>query len=219
MQVIVSDVTYMGHEICVAGWYADERRMVRPLSGVGHHWPRGLAGPDLFCMGNIIELEPVGIPNTRGLPHSREDLVVRGQPKVVETISGDELAEALSDSESSSISDLFAGCLTVKKNSKAYVTAGSDCQSLGAVQVSCDSIDFYEDPWDEKLRCRVTDSDGSMYDSRVVSVLLRDLHSANGLLAVSGLLESTERAHVRIGLAHPFDSGEAYAMFNGLALY
>lgn len=217
MQVIVSDVTYMGREICVAGWYADEMRMVRPLSQVGHHWPKEMAGPDLFCMGNVIELESAGIRNTRGLPHSREDLVVRGRPTVIGTISEDGLAEALSDSESASVAELFQGYLQQNR----FVMAGADCPSLGAITVERRTIRFFEKEWqgNKKLRCSFRDGAGGNFQLAVSSVSLRDLWRDGGTEALNDMAGSLGSVHVRIGLAHPFDSGEAYAMFNGLALY
>lgn len=115
MRIIVSDVTYMGAQICVGGWCSDEVRMVRPLASLGKHWPKALAGGHLFSMGNVVELTPTDTSNQRGLPHRREDLIVRGRPRVVDTVPNDQIADALSESESSSISDLFEGSPSGRK--------------------------------------------------------------------------------------------------------
>ena len=217
MQIIVSDVTYMRNEICVAGWCPDERRMIRPLADVGKHWPTALAGPELFGMGNVLEMTPVGISNSRGLPHSREDLIVKGRPQVVNTVAEDEIAAALSDSESPSVHDLFEGNLREDR----FVMGGADCPSLGAVHVACRTIRFYEDEWEgrKKLRCSFRDADAAGFRLPVTSVPLHDIWREGGTDALNELASDQDSAHVRIGLAHPMGDGRAFAMVNNMSFY
>ena len=217
MRMIVSDVTFMRTEVCVAGWCSDEHRMVRPLSSVGRHWSTSLGSPELFWMGNVVELTPAGIANTRGLPHKREDLIVRGRPALVETTSGDEIANALAESESSSLAGLFEGHL--KEN--RFVRAGADCPSLGAVRVAKKSVRFAEDTWDgrPKLRCGFRDSASQLFRLPVVSARLRGIWRDGGLKGLNEFVGSQGDAHVRIGLAHPMDDGRAFAMVNDIAFY
>ena len=191
--------------------------MVRPLSSVGHHWPASLGSPDLFWMGNVVELTPAGIPNTRGLPHKREDLIVRGRPALVETTNGEEVANALAESESSSLFALFKGHL--KEN--RFVRAGADCPSLGAVQIARETFAFWEREWEgnRKLRCTFRDAVGQYYRLAVVSARLHGLWRDGGVKRLNDLVGSQGNAHVRIGLAHPLDDGRAFAMVNDMAFY
>lgn len=217
MRIIVSDVTYMGAQICVAGWCSDEIRMVRPLSSLGKHWPKVLAGGQLFSMGDVVELTPTDTSNQRGLPHLREDLIVRGRPRVVETVPNDQIADALSESESFSMSDLFEGHLQGRR----FVMAGADCPSLGAVRVDRETIRFWEDEFEgrKKLRCDFQDMNDVQYSLPASSVTLRDTWTNQGIRALNSMITRPGYAHIRIGLAHPMEDGRAFAMVNNLALY
>lgn len=217
MRIIVSDVTYMGAQICVAGWCSDEVRMVRPLSSLGKHWPKALEGGQLFSMGDVVELTPTDTSNQRGLPHLREDLIVRGRPRVVDTVPNDQIADALSESESSSMSDLFEGHLQERR----FVMAGADCPSLGAVRVDRETIRFWEDEFEgrKKLRCGFQDMNDVQYSLPASSVTLRDTWTNQGISALNSMIREPGYAHIRIGLAHPMEDGRAFAMVNNLALY
>jgi len=207
----------MHSEICVAGWSLEEKRMVRPLSGPGCHWSPKLANPKMFQMGNVIEVTPTNMKNPRGLPHAHEDLIVEGTPKLLKTILESEVAAVLSDSESPSMAALFADNLQENR----FVMRDSDCPSLGAIRVDCDSIQFFEETWDDrvKLRCRLRDASGQWFNLPVVSVPLSDLHEDKGVRGLNALVKKHEAAHVRIGLAHPMENGRAFAMVNNMAFY
>ena len=191
--------------------------MVRPLSGPGCHWSPKLANPKMFQMGNVIEVTPTNMKNPRGLPHAHEDLIVEGTPKLLKTILESEVAAVLSDSESPSMAALFADNLQENR----FVMRDSDCPSLGAIRVDCDSIQFFEETWDDrvKLRCRLRDASGQWFNLPVVSVPLSDLHEDKGVRGLNALVKKHEAAHVRIGLAHPMENGRAFAMVNNMAFY
>lgn len=216
MRIIVSDVTYMATQVCVAGWCPDEVRMVRPLSGPRKHWPTALAGGQLFSMGNVVELTLANIQSPRGLPHRREDLIVRGRPRVVDTVPNDKIADALCESESSSVSDIFEGHLQEGR----FVMSGADCPSLGAVRVDRETVRFSESEYEgrKKLRCGFQDMSGVQYSLPASSVTLRDTWTNQGISALNSMIREPGYAHIRIGLAHPMD-GRAFAMVNNLALY
>ena len=217
MRIIVSDVTYMSAEICVAGWCSQDARMVRPLSAVGQHWRTDSARPGLFAMGNELEITPAKIRNNRGLPHSKEDVIVGSAPRLIRSIRPDRIAVSLSQSESPSVAALFAGHIHDGK----YVMADSDCVSLGAVRVQRDSIQFNERQRDRgpQLRCKFRDATRAPFDLPIVAVETRDFWSQSDLDAVNKKFRGEGALHMRIGLAHPFADKKCYAMINGFALY
>src|SRR5262245_38387696 len=126
IRLILTDVTDLREQVCIAGWAPTLRRMIRPLAGPAEHWPRACADPRLFQLGNIVEMVPAGRPGERGLPHGREDMVVRNRPIYCGRLAADRLARTLQPSESASLVALFAHHLEGGR----YVVAGADCPSL-----------------------------------------------------------------------------------------
>ena len=219
MEIIVTDVTHMrpGH-ICVAGWDPVQKRMVRPLSGPGQHWTENMVGTHLFEMGNVVRLVPSTLGSTRGLPHSREDLIVKGAPTRVGTLPRLQLPPLLAESESPSVRRLFAGFLMMRR----YVREGSDCPSLGAVSIRPERMQFVVKQRDRgpQLRCRFQDAEGQSYDFPVVSCSLRARYDNGGLRAVEALRGAKRHAHVRLGLANRFpDSPNCTVMVNNILFH
>lgn len=204
--------------VCVGGWCESEGQMIRPLSGPREHWNEILAAPDLFEVGNIVRIVPAGFSSGRGLPHAREDCVVNGHPVRVGEIEAAHLPEAVSPSESSSIDALFSGHMQEFR----LVMAGSECKSLGAIRTHAKRIGFDEraNPGGTgQLRCWFYDREDIRYNLPVVSRKLLAVHKAGGLGALTELKARARGAHVRIGLAHPFDDGRAFAMVNHVLFF
>jgi hypothetical protein len=215
VEIIISEVTNMSREICVAGWCPEEQRMVRPLSNIGRHWPKHLS-ETLFKVGNVINLNPAGTRNSRGMPHLRDDIIVVKQPELLRIIPENDIATSLANSESLTTSDIFEGFLQEKR----YVMINSNCPSLGAVCVDRGTFDFYENNrYNKQLRCIFQDSTGQKYDMPCVGSNIRDKWD-QGLQEVKDTYIGGGNAHVRIGLAHPMpNNGRAYSMTNGIVLY
>lgn len=187
--------------------------MIRPLSGPREHWNEILAAPDLFQVGNIVGIVPAGFSSGRGLPHAREDCVVNGHPVRIGEIEAAELADAVSPSESPSVDTLFNGQMQEAR----FVVAGSDCKSLGAIRTNARRLGFDERAkpgGTDQLRCWFYDQTDTRYNLPVVSRKLNALHKEGGLDALADFKAGVRTAHVRIGLAHPFDDGRAFAMVN-----
>jgi hypothetical protein len=217
--IIVTEVTNMhnGH-VCVGGWCAEEARMIRPLSGPREHWEAAVATPALFDVGNVVSLAPSDLPSGRGLPHAREDFVVNGKPVLAARLDTDELPLALRPSESPSMESLFDGLL---KEARLVMT-GSDCASLGAIQTNARRMGFEEKikpSGATQLRCWFYDESNGRYNLPVVSRALQGVHTTRGLPAVNELKQGMRRAHLRIGLAHPFGDGRAFAMVNHVLFF
>lgn len=214
MGILVTEVTNMhnGH-VCVGGWCAAQGRMVRPLSGPRAHWGEALARSEFFEVGNLLDVTPSGQPSPRQPPHSREDCILAGTPHRVGVVAPADLPGALAPSESASVADLFGGHLEASR----WVMAGADCPSLGAVRTSARRLGFKEKVrpnGTKQLRCWFYDSPNDSYDLPVASRALQATHVAHGLEALNAVKQGKLWVHIRIGLAHPFDDGRAFAMVN-----
>jgi hypothetical protein len=214
MELILTEVTNMNDsQVCVAGWCTAANRMVRPLSGPRHHWAEALATPELLAVGNIVTIAASFNPSVRRLPHAREDYVVSARPAFEGQIKPDALIAVLSPSESPSVDALFGGHLIEGR----FVREGSDCASLGAIRLNSRRMRFEERPRElrpPQLRCWFYDPENARYNFPVVSRALQSIFATDGLGGVEALRAESRQAHMRIGLAHPFDDGRAYAMVN-----
>lgn len=214
LRIVITEVTNMhnGH-VCVGGWCVEQSRMVRPLSGPREHWDATLAGPALFEVGNVVTIVPSTLTSGRGLPHSREDCVLTGRPALSGRIDPVDLAATLAGSESPSVEAIFAGHM---KESR-FVSAGADCPSLGAIQTNARRLGFEDKSrrnGTAQLRCWLYDETDTRYNLPVASRILQAAHADGGLQALADSSKGARRAHVRIGLAHPFDDGRSFAMVN-----
>jgi hypothetical protein len=217
LELIITDVTILRGQICVAGWAPAERRMIRPLQGAGgHHWDPGQGGEHLFWLGNRVRFKALGDRNNRGLPHANEDTLVDGRPQLLARLNGPALAQALQPSESPSVSRLFA----VQMAEKRCVDDGSDCPSLGAIRTSVKRLGFglREQQKGPQLRCWFYDADDERFDLPVASKYLRDLWEGHqySLNLLERMKLGHRHAHIRIGLAHAFNDGRCYAMVNNI---
>lgn len=191
--------------------------MVRPLSGPGAHWDAALANPRLFAVGNVLRLRPTGSSPARGLPHAREDLVVP-PPEHIDQITRSDLPGSLAPSESASISSLFGEALIESR----LVMSGSDCPSLGAVRLNSRRFGFTEKVKPDgttQLRCWFYDAQDERYNLPVVSRELHAVHQTAGVEELIARRGPHRNAHIRIGLAHPFDDGRAFLMVNHVLFF
>jgi hypothetical protein len=216
--IIVTDVTYMdGGSFCVAGWCEPENRMVRPLRPRGEHWPVEAIHPDGLWPGNVVEIVPSSVRTTRGKPHSYEDVIIQGTPRLVGRVEHTALGSRLEPSESPSVDGLFQQQLRDHR----WVQAGAECPSLGAVRIATGSPWFYANNFG-KLRCSFTDPAGGQYDFAVSAKIIRDAWENGGAETVRALHGGAAALHLRIGLAHPWNNNgdwpeyRAFAMVNGL---
>ncbi|NQV47532.1 MAG: hypothetical protein HQ504_07090 [Rhodospirillaceae bacterium] len=220
MNIIITDVTDMGGgHICVAGWSPDEGRMIRPLHGTGHpHWDEHLAQDGIFCPGNVISIIPSGHPPNRSFPHSAEDCLVIGTPKLSENLSEEMMVRAVAGSVHGSVLDLFGDDFTDKK----YIPDKQGIRSLGAVEVTTRTIRFYEKP--NKVVCWFVDSDNEKYTFTISCRALKATHLQSGTEGLDALKTRKRKAHIRLGLANAWDGQpdnnwnpkHCYAMVNGI---
>lgn len=209
MDILLTEVTMMkDRKVCVAAWCPAESRMVRPLSGTGQYWSEADARPGLLWPGNMLRVEPTGEPGGRGLPHSREDMVIRHQVAIVGQLKDADLLHALRTSESISVLDLFAGRFRWPK----FVDGGSDCPSLGAVRSH--RLGFDDD--DGTLRCWFYDPAGKRYKFAVVGIALKNAFNEEGVRNLNARVARAGEAHIRLGLAHPYPDGACTVLVNNV---
>jgi hypothetical protein len=153
-RVIVTDVTDYGDMHCVAGWDLLTERMVRPEPAPQSFWPAMYVGPEqIFWPGHVVEFE-ADLPRDQPLPHATEDVVVRRDTlQRVDRIGLGDLASRVADSVNADLETLFAGNL-VLAGSSASVPAGSNCRSLGAIELDRASLQLSEINRDGRRKLR-----------------------------------------------------------------
>ncbi len=226
----ITDVTCYGALYCVAGWDIDDGGMVRPEppgTDPSHEpsrfWGAQFAGPEKICaVGNIVRFDASAPPKSFPFPHATEDRIVTAgsQLKIVQALSPAQLVEAVADSVSASLQDVFEGHLVRAHSGKAYVPANIKTNSLGAIEIDPGQITFYEEVTDAgKRRLRaVIDENGVDYDLSVPADLARTRFLTAGVGALQADANSCDTIHVRVGLCRPSPNipDACYAQVNGL---
>jgi hypothetical protein len=220
-RVVITDVTDYGDLHCVAGWDLSSERMVRPEPAPQSFWPGANVGPgQIFWPGHIVEFEG-DLPRGQPLPHATEDVVVRrGTLQRVDRIGMADLASEIAGSVNADLETLFAENL-VLNGSSAHVPAGSNCRSLGAIEIDRASLRFSETNWNgrRKLRGLIEGAEvGGAMNFGITATRYRAAFLSEGLAAASALLSANGRIHVRIGLSRPFAArpDECFVQINEL---
>lgn len=229
-QLIITDVTCYGSLYCVAGWAADRGRMLRPeppsanmASEPSKFWDARFAGAGrLFAVGNVVTFEANRPPADFPFPHATEDRIVDlTRPRnVLRALNETWTARAVAAGVSPTLEAAFDGGLVRAGSGKAYVPAGYVGRSLGAVEVSPEQINFFEDSYQgnkPKLRAELTIA-GVDYDLSVPADSVRTRWKAAGLAGLRADLNASRRVHLRVGLSRPFPAmpNQCYAQINGI---
>ena len=204
-RLLISDITEFGSLRCVAGWDLDREKMIRPEPSPGDFWPESVTGPGApFGRGAIVEFEARTPSPVTEYPHRTEDRVVIGRVKRTQTLSASERLAILSGTTSEDLDSLFDSNLQVE-NMRGYIPRGTQCRSLGAIEVDASAVSIFEDTdWGKKrLRCRMRHGNRTIHPT-VTSTLARETYRAGGIEAVSERLANARRLHLRIGLARSF---------------
>lgn len=218
-QVIITDVTDYGPQHCVAAWDVVAQRMVRLEPGPASFWGKQFVGPDCpLWPGHIVEFEAI-VPANQPYPHATEDIVVTVNTlRQVDAIELSNLPGQVAGSVAITLPAIFRGLLRVVRSS-AFVPVGSNCPSLGAIEIARASIMFSERIWDgrRKLRAHYRYNDSNL-NLGITSSELRNAFFAGGLAGVGCTLPQQGRIHVRIGLSRPFAArpNECYVQINGI---
>lgn len=221
-RMLVSEITHMKNGLfCVAGLLLDEGRMVRPLDPYSGrlHWPVEMLDRGGWMVGGLFEVQPVlSAPRTRGYPHATEDRFIDPSSiQIVQQLSDMEAVRRLASTVYPTVSDIFSRM----NHGKKYVHDGSQCPSLGAVQLQNHQYRFVNTF--ERLECRINDTPNSSYFLKVSSRNLNRRYEVGGLQALEDLRKNHPRSHLRVGLANAwegmkseYDPRRCYAMLNGV---
>jgi hypothetical protein len=218
MEILITDVTEMrGENYCVAGWDAENRRMIRPLPD-GGHWSRALITKYGIRPGTLLKANAQGVASG-ALPHAAEDTPV--DPSSISTNqttpnwTGPDAPEV-----SPSIAEAFGNCLCWNKifrgvHQGVYVPKGTDCSSLAAVKIERNDVWFVE-PFG-KLLAIVRDGTRS-YQLSVSSHIYKAAWREGGIAKAASLIPNRTKLHVRVGLARDFEGQphRCYLMVNGI---
>jgi hypothetical protein len=220
MQILITDVTEMhGGNYCVAGWNAQDQRMVRPLPN-GSNWTAGLLQQHGVSPGATIEAEPTGQQHGSVFPHLTEDTPIN--PQSIHHVNGGPIDWFGADAPPSqaTLSAAFSGRLrenSIWNNVRqgVYVEVDTRIASLAAVNLARTSINFVTEF--DKLRA-VLDDGEARYKLAISSLALKIARQQGGVQAVREALPPSPRFHVRLGLARAFGQPAVgcYLMVNGV---
>ena len=219
MKILITDVTYMkeGGSLCLAGWDAANRRMVRPLPK-GNHWNPSTVHQFGIAPGVTILVEPKGV-SPRDYPHRIEDQPIDPDSIKIAEPHFTDWTGAKGPYANAFVAEAFKD--KVARNSEyrsvwqgVHVAAGTHCPSLAGVNIPKRNLALVEEF--NKLKAIVDDRAVS-YKLAVTCKALRDAWAAGGLSAVRAAIPQRDLLHVRFGLAHAFeDPPKCYMMLNGV---
>jgi hypothetical protein len=219
VSMIVTDVTKVGDERCVAGWDLARRRMIRPEPRPGDFWP-----PALTESGAPFEIGAVASysirseePATR-FPHRTEDKIVDGDVVRLRAPNLGSSIQILRSIASPTIQHVFGGNVRVE-NERAFVKLDTQCASLGSVNIRRHEFAVFEDVIEGKkrLRGRLQIGNAVAYPT-ITAIDLRSLHRKQGFPAVQRQLARSSILHLRLGLSRLFTGidGRCYLQINGV---
>ncbi len=215
-RVAITDVTNYGPQYCVAGWDIDQGVMIRPEPAPASFWDHRFVGANLpFWPGHVVGFDGVR-PANQPYPHATEDVVVAIQTlKLLDTITIQNLSQQVSGSVSQDLDQVFRGSLKANSTS-AYIPVGTNCPSLGAIELLRTDIKFAEKTTPaggKKLRC-IVPYKGRQMNFGVTSDQLRTDWKTGGLIALNNTL-TYQRIHSRMGLARAIGN-DCYVQINGI---
>ncbi|MBP2160280.1 hypothetical protein J2X24_002855 [Asticcacaulis solisilvae] len=186
-------------------------------------WTNRDAGPGrFFSVGNIVRFEAQDAPANFPFPHATEDRIAVNPDNsaVVGHMTLLQVTQAVEPGLSTSIPVAFGNQLHVASSGKAYVTLGSQTNSLGAIEIDSQTIAFYENapkPGKRQLRAMIYQN-GSGYDLSAPADAALDRFFAGGIAALQADAKASKKIHVRLGLSRPFPAmpTSCYAQINGL---
>lgn len=224
MRLLITDVTEMhAGNYCVAGWCADEQRMIRPLPS-GVNWIERLLERHNVVPGATVVVEPGGMPAGGAYPHRTEDTPI--DPSSVKTISpgpapwfGPNAPPAASTLAEAFQGELGHNSVWNGVCQGVHVLSGKVVRSLWAVRVDRARLSFQDDEFNGKRQLKaILDDGGSRYKLAVSSAALKEAWRAGGLAAIQQALPHGGLMHVRVGLARAWagQPDKCYVMVNGV---
>lgn len=200
--IFVTDLTNYGERRCIAGWDIEKKRMIRPEPFAGGFWPQA----NDFRRKRIVSFNASRPNPPTTYPHFTEDRVVSSAVSVINSCSKEEQWSYLDECCSESLEDLFDGNL-VYDWSKGYVPEGTDCASLGGIELPAGGayVEEYTN-YGGKQRLRIHFADGGHnLAPNLTSTRAHEVFASEGLGVLNERVSKAKRIHLRIGLARAFD--------------
>ena len=134
-RVLITDLTDYGTLRCVAGWDIDRNVMIRPEPAPAAFWPEDQSGPDkVFYPGQVVGFNAVQPEPATDYPHFSEDVVVRGDVKLIRKLVAEDYKKILRKIAVPPTT-IFADHV-VFQNEKIRNKASSHCSSSGIQMLS-----------------------------------------------------------------------------------
>lgn len=220
MTLLITDVTEMGAgNYCVAGWCAEQNRMVRPLPN-GVNWPRSLLRSSGVAPGATVRVQPITKTLMSAYPHRTEDTPV--DPSGIQVISSDPGPWFGPNAPPTALTleEAFESQITYNSEwnncrQGVHVPAGAKVRSLWAIRVTRDRLRFTEDFG--KLKA-ILDDGSAKYKLAISSKALKESWRDGGLTLVAKALPASGDLHIRVGLARAWGEqpDKCYVMINGV---
>jgi hypothetical protein len=219
VQMIVTDVTKVGDERCVAGWDLSNRRMIRPEPRPGAFWPTALTESGAaFKAGAIASFAIRAEEAATRYPHRTEDRIITGEIGRIRAPNAGATTHIFKSIASPTIQHAFGGHVRVE-NERAFVKLDTRCASLGSINIRRHEFSLVEDVIEGKrrLRARLQIGNAVAYPT-VTAIDLRTLHRKQGFQAVQRHLSRSNILHLRLGLSRLFTGvdGRCYLQINGV---
>jgi hypothetical protein len=216
-RAIITDVTNYGPLFCVAGWDFDHQAMIRPEPAPASFWDSRFVGENRpFWPGHIVTFEGHK-PENQPFRHATEDIIATMRTLTrQEIVPLQNVSAMVAGSVSPDLDQIFRGGMQSNLSS-AFVAAGTQCPSLGAIELAREDIKFAEKSFDgkKKLRCWIP-YEGRKLNFGITSDALRTIWRKNGLNAIDTSIDYS-RVQLRIGLARAMANGNAcYVQVNGI---
>jgi hypothetical protein len=223
-------VTCYSDLYCVAGWDVQARRMIRaepPGANMAYEpskfWDGRYAGRSrIFAVGSVVRIDANPPPAQFQFPHATEDRIVGDVTtiKVLRALDSPGTAAAVAAGVSPTLEAAFDNAPVRPLSGKAYVPAGRNSRSLGAVEIGPNQLQLFQNtyyPKKPKLRARIEIS-GKLYDLPVTADAARTRWQQSGLAALQGDVQASARLHVRVGLSRPFAAmpTQCFVQINGI---
>jgi hypothetical protein len=192
--------------------------MIRPEPGPGQFWPAVDTGTERpFIPKNIVAFNAAIPEPPTDYPHLTEDRVVAGRVQLESTLEEDEFRRTLARI-GTTVEAIFGANLRIN-NGKAYVKTGTQCASLGGVNVGRSDVRLFADSFNGKKRPRMLLSTPRFTANMSITATdVRERFRREGINAIDKRFDKSSGLHLRLGLARGFSKfpNRCYMQINGI---
>ncbi len=220
MEVFITDYTEMGGgNYCVAGWDANQGRMVRPLPN-GRNWSTAQIQQFGISPGVLMQFTVDDAAHPGDFPHTTEDTRVTQAGNLGQRADlwlGQDRPQTANSVQQAFGGNIVWNSVFQGRKQGVHIPVGTNCRSLWGLSINSNGMRFVEEF--DKLKCIIDDGDDE-YICAVSSAHLKTLFRQGGVNAVNAFLPTNTAAHVRLGLARAFgtQADKCFLMVNGIQI-